>query len=436
VAGSGTGGRTACTTSTSCPVNHFCGWGTCNLRATKLAAGGSFSCVVLVDGSARCWGFNGNGALASGSIGNGTPGAVLDNDILTPVRVAGFGSAQPVTGISAGNAHACALSRGTVWCWGAGQYGELGYGGFTSTPPFGLATPTPVTGLTPGLTVTAIAAGSSYTCALLSNMTVWCWGSNRIGELGRGTFTAALPYGIASPAPVGTAAPETGFAMLSLGSGSSHACGVSNAGSLSCWGSNDQGELGGGFLSPDPRGAARLVGVAGLPVATVTELAAVGLFHTCAVQNDRTTWCWGLNNYGQLGIGTTTQPPSLTPQQVSSVAGSSVIGLGVGLSHSCIAIFAGIVKCWGDSGAGQLGNGAPVSNPTEQGIAAPASNPTPVSVIGLPIGDYVMSLSVGARHTCVLLTSGAVWCWGENRNGQLGNDSHVSSSLPVQVGPW
>ena len=156
-----------------------------------VAAGVQHTCALLEDRSIKCWGRNKNGQL-----GNGTFTGVPPFGLSTPVAVIGISTA---TALAAGF-HSCALLEdGTIRCWGDNQRGELGIGTFTGLPNFGISTPVQVPGIS---TATVIGTGFFHTCAQLSNGQILCWGKNRSGQLGNGTFTFTSPFGIAFPVNV------------------------------------------------------------------------------------------------------------------------------------------------------------------------------------------------------------------------------------------
>jgi alpha-tubulin suppressor-like RCC1 family protein len=208
----------------------------------------------------------------------------------------------------------------------------------------------------------------------------------------------------------------TGFAQasqldpISISVGAEHSCALASGGGVQCWGRNNFGQLGNGStidsLTP--------VAVSGLASGVVAISA--GANHTCAVAAGGGVQCWGLNNYGQLGNGSTTNSP--TPVAVSGLA-SGVVAISTGNIHTCALSSGGGVQCWGDNGFGQLGNGSA------------SDSSTPVAVSGLASG--VVAITTGQTHTCALSSGSGVKCWGNNSNGQLGNGSTTNSPTPVAV---
>ncbi len=210
-----------------------------------------------------------------------------------------------------------------------------------------------------------------------------------------------------------------------VAAGAYHTCTLLTDGTVDCWGDNQFGELGDG-TSTDSSTPVQVLGVgdSGL-LAGVTQIT-LGGDHTCALITGGTVDCWGWNGYGQLGNGTTTN--SSTPVQVLGVGGngllSGVTQLAAGGDHNCALLSGGAVDCWGDNQFGELGN------------ATIAYSSTPVQVVA--VGDSGLlagatQLTAGAEHSCALLSGGTVDCWGWNFAGQLGNGTDTNSSTPVQV---
>lgn len=354
-----------------------------NSGVTALATGFYHTCAVITGGAAKCWGWNGYGQLGDGTT----------TQRWTPVDVSGLTSG--VTEIAAGSIHSCALTSSGMMCWGGNYYGQLGDG----TPTF-RTTPVDVSGLSSG--VTAITSGYEHNCAVNDIGGVNCWGWNVEGQLGNGNMAQSI-------VPVAVTGLSGSITMLSAGY--QHSCALTDNGGVKCWGDNYYAQLGDGTqirrLTP--------VDVSGLS-SGVTHLTA-GSAHTCVVTNAGAVKCWGDNSAGQLGDGTVSR--RLTPVYVSGLS-SGVSKVAAGYGHTCAITSSGGVKCWGWNGYGQLGDGTTTTRIT------------PVDVSGLSSG--VVAIALGYKHTCALLDSGGVKCWGWNAYGQLGDGTTDTRLTPVDVG--
>ncbi|MGH3646150.1 MAG: Ig-like domain-containing protein [Micromonosporaceae bacterium] len=192
--------------------------------------------------------------------------------------------------------------------------------------------------------------------------------------------------------------------------GNLHSCAITDAGEVECWGGNDNGQLGNGTTTTS---------TAPVPVSGVSaalQLAAGGS-HTCVLVHGGTVRCWGLNGNGQLGMGTTDDAQLPTAQTVVGISGA--VAVAAGGFHSCAILGDGTVKCWGSDGMGQLGDG----NPGD-------TSATPVVVSGL---TGAVALALGEFHSCALRTGGTVSCWGHNGFGQLGDGTKVDKAAPTAV---
>jgi alpha-tubulin suppressor-like RCC1 family protein len=239
------------------------------------------------------------------------------------------------TSIDAGAAHTCALTgAGEAYCWGRNDRGQLGDG----TIVVRLAP-----ALVSGCTFQQIAAGGfniGHTCGLTATGQTYCWGDNETGQLGVGSADV-LPH----PTPLAVSTGVT-FASITAGLGR-HSCGRTALGTAYCWGQNSFGALGNGTQ----KGSAIPVEVAG--TRTFSQLIAGGFIgHTCAFTGTGDAYCWGENETGQVGDGTTVD--RLAPTAV--VGGLIFTSIDAGFRHTCGRDNTGAVYCWGANGAGQLGN--------------------------------------------------------------------------------
>ncbi len=369
--------------------------GLTSVVVTAISAGEVHSCALTSSGGVKCWGSNSNGQLGDGSLtsrsvpvdvsglqggvaalsagsssfhtcaltsaggvkcwGQNTYGQLGDGTAtrrLAPVDVTGLPGS--VVAIATGSEHTCALTTGgAVKCWGWNTYGQLGDNSATTR-----VTPVNVTGLQSG--VTAIAAGLGQTCAVTSGGAATCWGYNYDGELGDGTTTNRA-------APVAVIGLQNGVAALSAGS--FHTCVLTSGGGAKYWGNNASGQLGDGTTTTRHTP----VNVSGLQTGAASVEAGGG--HNCAVTTAGGARCWGNNDDGELGDGTTTGRP--IPVDVVGLQ-NGVAGISAGATHTCAFTAAGVARCWGWNHNGELGDGTLVNRPTPVVVAFPG-DPTPTA---------------------------------------------------------
>jgi alpha-tubulin suppressor-like RCC1 family protein len=338
----------------------------------SVAAGTSHTCALTTAGGVKCWGLN-----AFGLLGDGTA-----TDRTTPVDVCATGATPPCTpangnvltgvaALAAGGFHTCAVTTtGAVKCWGTNGGGLLGDGtAITPTTPVDVC----ATGATPPCTpgngnvltgVVAVAAGGDHTCVLTTAGGAQCWGDNSSGQLGDGTTTQRCGIFTCNNFPMDVVGLTSGVAAVAAGR--YHTCALTTAGGVQCWGENVYGQLGDGHdcgsVCTTP---VDVVGL-GSDVAAV----AAGGNHTCALTTAGRVKCWGRNNRGQLGDGTTTD--RTTQLDVSGLEGD-VAAVAAGGNHTCALTTAGGIQCWGWNNRGQLGDGHDCGSVCT----------TPVDVVGL-----------------------------------------------------
>ena len=310
------------------------------LSFASLTAGGDHTCGLAADGKAYCWGSSDNGQRGDGTTDRRG----------TPVAVAGpaGGAALTFSSLSAGTFHTCGVvADGTAYCWGDNSYGELGDGTTTQR-----LVPTPVAG---GQRFAAVSAGSFYTCGLTGAGKAYCWGSNVNYQLGDGSATNH-----ASPSPVSG---DLTFASIDAGPAAT-TCAVTTAGAGYCWGGNFHGPVGDGTTTDRSTPTAVTGGL------TFTDIAA-GWAFACGTTTGALLYCWGDNDRGELGDGTLTDHAS--PAAVLGPAGGAALGFAiVGVfTHTCGVTSSGAAYCWGDNEAGELGDGSTTDRTTPMPVVGP-----------------------------------------------------------------
>lgn len=378
------------------------------VAANVVTAGADHTCVIVEGGALKCWGRNAEGQLGIGDTSNRGDKPDQMGDVLPAVDL---GAGAVATAVAAGATHTCvSLADGAVRCWGAGEAGQLGQGvtSFALTPLPPLDLPRAATG---------VAAGVDFSCALLADGRVFCWGAGARGQLGDGTTK-----GRSAPGPT-VALPGRATAIAA---GERHACALLQNHGLACWGANDFGQLGVGDNQDRSRPTMVALGSGGA-VAVTTRLDS-----TCAMLSNHTVKCWGHNARGQLGLGDVMDRPAppLVPIDLGTERHAS--GLAAGGAFVCALLDTKQAKCWGDNTAYQLG----------ANLRAPAYGDDPNEVgdfLGTAVqggGRSVRAIVAGRAHACAILDTNEVRCWGDNGYGQLGGgdaDAHSLFSNPSAV---
>jgi len=364
-------------------------------------AGATHSCLLTRAGTALCWGTGPFGQL----------GVSTRRLTYTPMAVTGAGRLRS---ISAGTSHTCAVTAaGAVLCWGLNEEGQSGAKTGAVCTAAGInydctSPPDTIAGL-PKMRL--VRAGGSFTCALSTEGVAYCWGGNRRGQMGRSTGHAWDPAG-----PVGT---EPRPRFRDLAAGEFHACGVTTAGGILCWGWGMYGQLGTSAktsrcTSGEPCADAPAPVDATGPFTSV----AAGAGHTCALTTGGRALCWGSNTHGQLGVGSSREK-AVVP--VAVAGGHTFDRIAAGSYFTCALTRTGEVWCWGDDSSGQLG-------------AAPDRTPRSNVPVRVPLDGRALAIGAGDRHACAVLESDRVACWGNDGAGQLGDGQmNETPEKPVVV---
>ncbi len=388
----------------------------------QLVAGDAHTCARLSTGKVRCWG---NGA--DGRLGYGNTTTIGDDE--SPAAAGDVPLGAPAVALAAGDKHTCAiLDTGAVRCWGAGADGRLGR---KSTTTIGDDEPASQAGdVVLGGAAVAIAAGARHTCALLTNNNVRCWGAGLDGRLGTQATTtigddedptAVLPIKLSS-------------APTRIAAGPTHTCVIDTAGDVRCWGTGTGGRLGYGNTSNVGDDEAPADAGVVFAMGAVMQVA-VGDFHACAIGDAGQVRCWGQGSDGQLGSpGQITIGDDELPKTAGDVdVGGFAIQLALGSAHSCALLRGGTVRCWGFGGDGRLGYA---------NTATIGDDETPATAGDVDVGGTVKQIAAGSAHTCALLDTGKVRCWGAGSSGRLGygnlefigDDETPASAGDVDVG--
>lgn len=416
-----------------------------------LAAGWNFSdghnCVIASDDLAYCWGAANQGQLGNNSFSvESSPVAVDASGVL---------SGKTIKKIIGGRNFSCAIANDDLmYCWG-GESGIV----FTAT-----ASAVNTSGALSGKTFKNGSGSMGVYCVLASDDQVYCWGSkisaqNTAGSFVTSTMQTEMPmamYGFnaANPVIVSTAysndftrrcaitvtndvfcgTPAAGYALSvpsaqfgssilqKLSISSNHACAISDDNKIYCWGSNDWGQL--GNASNTYSAAPVQVDTTGvLSGKTIEEIYSTFRI-SCAIDSAGAAYCWGYNGDGQLGDGTTNTTNVPVAVDISgALAGKSLRSMSISAVHSCAVDTAGAVYCWGHGSRGQVGDGT----------INQASSPVAVDTTGVLNGLVIQSVAVSEDSSCVIATNKRAYCWGENNFGQLGDGTTTNSLVPIAV---
>jgi len=372
-------------TSTSSPIQTISG----GTDWAEVSIGGYFSAAIKTDGTLWGWGWNGQGTLGDNTTTNKS----------SPVQTVAGGTNW--SKVASGSLHIAAIKTdGTLWTCGYNVNGQLG----DNTT---IRKSSPVQTIAGGTDWGKVSAGPNHTAAIKTDGTLWLWGQNNHGQLGNSSITK-------TSSPVQTIAGGTDWAEVSCGN--SHTAAVKTDGTMWTWGNDVYGQLGQGISQ---KRSSPVQTVAG---GTDWKDVECGPWHTAAIKTGGTIWSCGYNNEGQLGDGTTTDRSS----PVQSVdGGTDWHALGpingdytLALKTYVAPVTVGELWVWGDNYSGLLGDGT----------TTPRSSPVQTIAGG---SDWAQIDS--NNQTMAIKTDGTLWMWGDNSNGQLGDGTTVRKSSPVQT---
>jgi alpha-tubulin suppressor-like RCC1 family protein len=310
--------------------------GTGEVGWNNFSPGSAHTCAVTTAGALKCWGANESGQLGYGDA----------TQRLTPPSATvslGVGRTVARVVVSRAGSHSCALlDDATVKCWGLNSSGQLGYGDSTNrTSP-----PAPVVNLGSSNTAKTIAVSGASTCAILDTNLLKCWGSDNGGQLGYSDGQSRT-----APSAAAVALGDVNAAK-SVEMGLNHTCVILADNTVKCWGTNSSGQLGYGDTTTRIAPAATVVN---LGTGRTAKRIAAGFNHTCAILDDNTLKCWGANANGQLGYGDAAARLAPPDTPVNLGTGRTALLITAGNNHTCALLDDGSIKCWGINSSGQLG---------------------------------------------------------------------------------
>ncbi|MEM9192810.1 MAG: hypothetical protein AAGF12_26785 [Myxococcota bacterium] len=399
----GTEGGTDCDPSrcwTGCDV------GPCD-EITQLAAGGAHTCALSTEGRIYCWGYNDDGQIGNGAMGNSAP----PTEITLPM------AADEIT---AGLDHTCAvLMDSSIFCWGDNGDGQLGNPNLVDN-----LSPTMASGVGPDAEIEGIAAGGLHTCLVEliepngGIRSFSCTGSNEALQLGPMATEDRSSFG----ASVNLADIEA------IAAGDQHTCIVIRS-RIECWGESDSGRLGNnrseaGIATPTP-----VLGPGGTAIENAVDIA-LGKTHTCFIDDATEVRCFGTGDKGELGAGTADAlVAEVGPEATPGTFLAGFTELSAGVQQTC-GIRNGEVWCWGASNDGALALGTVVTAqpPTQLDVPGTA---TRIAVGG---GDDPLDGPNPVTHVCALV-DGQVYCWGNSAQGQTGRETPLVDTPTLVPSP-
>ena len=378
-------------------------------KLSKLMIGSvaNHSLIITPLGQIHAFGLNANGQLGNNTLTNSK----------IPINVSSFGSlsGKTIVSIAAGDSHTLALdTSGQIHAFGNNAFGQLGNNTLTNSKiPINISS----FGSLSGKTIIAIAAGAYHTFALDTSGQIHAFGYNNNGQLGNNTGTdSQIPINISSFGSL------SGKTIISIAAGTYHTLALDTSGQIHVFGKNGQGQL--GYNTPTysliPINISSFGSLSGKTIISIVA----GGDHTLALDTSGQIHAFGNNFNGQLGNNTTTN--SKIPINISSfgsLSGKTIISIAAGAAHTLALDTSGQIHAFGDSSQGQLGN-----NTLTQSYI-----PINISSFGSLSGKTIISIAAGYSHTLALDTSGQIHAFGNNGEGELGNNTLSRSQIPITV---
>ena len=380
---------------------------------TQISSGDSHVCAIGLDLNVYCWGSDWSGQL-------GDDGIIANQSVPVQLAEGEIPADVTISDVQSGGAHTCGLgSDAKVYCWGLDTLGQLGNDVSLVNQP----TPVAVAqGEIPaGVSLNKIVSGRYHTCALGTDSEIYCWGRDNYGQLGNDVSLVNQP----TPVLVSQGNIPIGVEIASISAGSYHTCALGSDAKAYCWGWGENGRLGDGGLAIQPTPVAVAQGE--IPAGVSIDQITAGRNHTCALGSDAKAYCWGSDLNSELG-NDAISVDQLTPVAVAQgqiPAGVNLIDIVAGDWQNCALGSDSKTYCWGRDNYGQLGDGGENIN---------QSVPVLINQSTMPIGVSFRQISGGGYHTCGIGSDYKAYCWGWNNDLQLGDGGiNISTDIPYLV---
>jgi len=411
---------------------HACG-------SDTMALGMRHTCAILIDGQAKCWGFGGYGQLGYGNMNNIGYAA---NQMGSNLPYVDVGTGKLFVQITAGIAHTCGLLNDfSVKCYGNGEKGQLGYGNTDNKgdEPNEMGSNLPSVSLGSGRTSIFISAGGNHTCSILDNNGLKCWGEGAFGQLGYGDTSnrGDDPNEMGDKLPLIDVGTSRFAQTVSLGN--EFTCALLDNGQVKCWGFSGEGQLGYGnsdTIGDQPGEMGDNLPYVSFGQNRFVQCLSSKYIHSCVILENDKAKCWGNNYIGGLGYGdeeSRGDDPGEMGDDLPEIDfgnGKLVETIYVGFYFACATFKDQSAKCWGDGWAGELGYGDRLdrgNEPNEMGSNLP----------DISIGTSVKAMEIytAYAHTCVKTLGAGYKCWGQNIDGRLGyGNTETIGIQPSQMG--
>lgn len=413
--------------------------------AAQQSVSGTYRSCAVLSGSAYCWGYNRYGQLGNNeAIGSGSIETSSSVDSTIPVKVkqqSGVLAGKTIEAIFTAEFHSCVLASGSVYCWGWNQYGQLGNGSSTTYS----AVPVAVGGVLSGKTVTQIGGSGDTSCAIAEGK-IYCWGLNYSTPYAYGTAgtNSTTQYyntpQLVAAGNTSTTLPTdyTATRLSSSGSRSFNMCAIADDQAY-CWGNNARGSVGDG-TNTSRRLPTKVYQASGiLQGKKIVDISQDGFYttasgrplpHACAVATDSSgdngkAYCWGDNNYGQLGNNSTSDsnvPVAVRANSGDQLYNKEVTGIAAGLYHTC-AVADEQAFCWGRGSSGQLGNNSTSTRYVPVAVSQQS---------GALLNTAVIAIGGGSNRGCAITDDARTFCWGLNSQGQIGDGTTITRYVPTE----